>query len=41
MQLQQSIALTTRNVRNAYYDLMYAIGNLAVQRQSLGSRSSR
>jgi outer membrane protein TolC len=23
-------------VRNAYYDLMYAIGNLAVQRQSLG-----
>ena len=36
MQLQQSIALTTRTVRNAYYDLMYAIGNLAVQRQSLG-----
>ena len=24
-----------RNVRNAYYDLMYAIGNLNVQRQSL------
>ena len=36
VQLQQSIALTTRSVRNAYYDLMYAIGNLAVQRQSLG-----
>ena len=25
-QLQQSIALTVRSVRNAYYDLMYAIG---------------
>ena len=24
-----------RNVRNAYYDLVYAIGNLDVQRQSL------
>jgi len=36
VQLQQSISLTTRNVRNAYYDLIYAIGNLAVQRQSLG-----
>jgi outer membrane protein TolC len=35
VQLQQSIALTSRNVRNAYYDLMYAIGNLNVQRQSL------
>jgi outer membrane protein TolC len=35
VQLQQSIALTTRNVRNAYYDLMYAVGNLNVQRQSL------
>ena len=35
VQLQQSIALTTRNVRNAYYDLVGAIGNLAVQRQSL------
>ncbi|HYB95554.1 MAG TPA: TolC family protein [Vicinamibacterales bacterium] len=35
VQLQQSIAQTTRNVRNAYYDLIYAIGNLAVQRQSL------
>ncbi len=34
-QLQQSIVQTTRTVRNAFYDLMYAIGNLAVQRQSL------
>lgn len=34
-QLQQSIAQTVRNVRNAFYDLMYAIGNLTVQRQSL------
>jgi len=35
VQLEQSIAVTVRNVRNAYYDLMYAIGNLGVQRQSL------
>jgi outer membrane protein len=35
-QLKQSITVTTRTVRNAYYDLIYAIGNLAVQRQSLG-----
>ena len=35
VQLQQSIAVTLRNVKNAYYDLMYAIGNLNVQRQSL------
>jgi outer membrane protein TolC len=34
-QLQQSVSVTVRNVRNAYYDLMYAIGNLGVQRQSL------
>lgn len=34
-QLAQSITQTTRNVRNAYYDLVGAIGNLAVQRQSL------
>jgi len=34
-QLDQSVASTVRNVRNAYYDLMYALGNLAVQRQSL------
>ena len=35
VQLQQSIAQTVRSVRNAYYDLVYAIGNLGVQRQSL------
>jgi outer membrane protein TolC len=35
VQVRQSIALTSRNVRNAYYDLMYAVGNLNVQRQSL------
>jgi len=35
VQLQQAISITVRNVKNAYYDLMYAIGNLAVQRQSL------
>lgn len=35
VQLQQSVFATVRNVRNAYYDLMYALGNLAVQRQSL------
>jgi len=35
VQLQQSIAVTVRNVRNAYYDLTYALGNLAVQNQSL------
>ena len=34
-QLQQSIAVTVRNVRNAYYDLMGAIASLQVQRQSL------
>lgn len=35
VQLQQSIALTARNVKNAYYDLMFAVGNMEVQRQSL------
>jgi outer membrane protein TolC len=35
VRLQQAIAVTTRNVRNAYYDLMFAIGNLRVQQQSL------
>src|SRR5262245_11121300 len=35
VQLQQSIAQTVRNVKNAYYDLVYTIGNLTVQRQSL------
>jgi outer membrane protein TolC len=34
-QLQQSIATTVRNVRNAYYDLMGAIASLQVQQQSL------
>jgi outer membrane protein len=34
-QLEQTITQTTRTVRNAYYDLVGAIGNLAVQRQSL------
>jgi outer membrane protein TolC len=35
VQLQQSIAATTRNVKNAYWDLVYAINNLDVQQQSL------
>jgi outer membrane protein len=35
VQLQQSIAGTVRNVKNAYWDLVYAINNLAVQQQSL------
>lgn len=35
VQLQQTVAGTTRNVKNAYWDLVYAIDNLAVQRQSL------
>ena len=35
VQLQQNIALTARNVKSAYYDMMYAVGNLGVQRQSL------
>ena len=35
VQLQQSIAVTTRNVKNAYWDLVFAIDNLAVQQQSL------
>ena len=35
VQLEQSIAQTVRTVRNAYYDLMGAIANLQVQRQSL------
>jgi outer membrane protein len=34
-QLEQSIAITVRNVRNAYYDLLGAIASLDVQRQSL------
>jgi outer membrane protein TolC len=35
VQLQQTISGTMRNVKNAYWDLVYAINNLAVQRQSL------
>jgi outer membrane protein TolC len=35
VQLSQSIAQTVRNVKNAYYDLAFAIGNLKVQQQSL------
>jgi outer membrane protein len=35
VQLQQSITATVRNVKNAYWDLVYAISNLAVQQQSL------
>lgn len=35
VQLQQSIALTARNVKTAYYDLVFALSNLAVQQQSL------
>jgi outer membrane protein len=34
-QLQQSIATTSRAVRNAYWDLAYANASLLVQRQSL------
>ncbi|MDP1568371.1 MAG: TolC family protein [Vicinamibacterales bacterium] len=35
VQLQQVIAVTTRNVKNAYWDLVYANSNLDVQNQSL------
>lgn len=35
VQLQQSVAATVRNVKNAYWDLVYTINNLAVQQQSL------
>ena len=35
VELQQSISATTRNVKNAYWDLVYAINNYAVQQQSL------
>ena len=35
VQLQQSIAATVRNVKNAYWDLVFAINNRAVQQQSL------
>lgn len=33
--LRATITQTTRNVRNAYWDLVFAINNLAAQRQSL------
>jgi outer membrane protein len=33
--LRQTLAMTGRTVRNAYWDLAYAIASLAVQRQSL------
>ncbi len=33
--LQQTIATTSRNVRNAYWDLSFAIASLEVQKQSL------
>jgi outer membrane protein TolC len=35
VQLNQSIAITSRNVKNAYWDLVFANANLAVQQQSL------
>ncbi|HEY7291203.1 MAG TPA: TolC family protein [Vicinamibacterales bacterium] len=35
IQLQQVITGTTRNVRNAYWDLAYSIANLKAQQQSL------
>jgi outer membrane protein TolC len=35
VQLAETISATLRNVKNAYWDLVYAINNLAVQRQSL------
>jgi outer membrane protein TolC len=35
VQLNQSIAVTARNVKNAYWDLVFANANLAVQQQSL------
>lgn len=35
VQVRQMAAVVARNVRNAYYDLMFTIGNLRVQQQSL------
>lgn len=35
LQLRERITTTTRNVRNSYWDLAYAIGNLQVAQQSL------
>lgn len=35
VQVQQTVAITTRNVKNAYWDLVFANANLDVQNQSL------
>jgi outer membrane protein len=35
VQVDQTVAITTRNVKNAYWDLVFANSNLEVQRQSL------
>jgi outer membrane protein TolC len=35
VQLRSTIALTTRNVKNAYWDLVYQLDNLKAQQQSL------
>ena len=35
VQLQRTVASTVRNVKNAYWDLVYASASLAVQQQSL------
>ncbi len=35
VQLQEMVAVTARNVRNAYWDLVFAISSLDVQQQSL------
>jgi len=35
LQLESVVALTTRNVKNAYFDLAYQIDNLKAQQQSL------
>ena len=35
VQLRSTIVQTTRNVKNAYWDLAYQVNNLAAQRQSL------
>jgi outer membrane protein TolC len=35
IQLRQTVLTTVRSVKNAYWDLSYAVSNLAVQRQTL------
>src|SRR5262249_32441253 len=35
IQLHSTIVQTTRNVKNAYWDLAFAVNNLSAQRQSL------